>query len=123
MGRTLNQVISALPKDRQKKVDEQYRLMKDEIESLSELRVISGRAQAEVAATLNIKQPSVSKIEKQTDMYLSTLRDYVNAVGGELELVVRLPKHRALRLNRLGDLNSLGKAQSLSKGLKRATKR
>ncbi len=104
MGRTLNQVIAALPKDRQKKVDEQYRLMKDEIESLAELRQLSGKAQAEVAAALNIKQPSVSKIEKQTDMYLSTLQDYVKAVGGELDLVVRLPKHRALRIGRLGDV-------------------
>lgn len=104
MGRTLNQVIAALPKERQKKVDEQYRLMKDEIESLAELRQLSGKAQAEVAAALNIKQPSVSKIEKQTDMYLSTLQDYVKAVGGELDLVVRLPKHRALRIGRLGDV-------------------
>lgn len=106
MGRTLNQVIAALPKERQKKVDEQYKLMKDEIESLAELRQLSGKAQADVAAALNIKQPSVSKIEKQTDMYLSTLQDYVKAVGGELDLVVRLPKHRSVRIGRLGDVFS-----------------
>jgi hypothetical protein len=52
---------------------------------------------------LKIKQPSVSKIEKQTDMYLSTLRSYVEAIGGELDLVVRLPSRRPVRLNRLGD--------------------
>jgi hypothetical protein len=60
-------------------------------------------AQAEIAATLRIKQPSVSKIEKQADMYLSTLRSYVEAIGGELDLVVRLPSRRAMRLNRLGE--------------------
>src|SRR5271163_3309552 len=77
--------------------------MKDEIEGLSELRRIVGKAQADIAETLNIKQPSVSKIEKQADMYLSTLRSYVEAVGGKLELVVKLPHHPALHLQHLGD--------------------
>lgn len=106
MGRTLNQVIASLPKERQKKVDERYKLMKDEIESLAQLRQLSGKAQADVAAALKIKQPSVSKIEKQTDMYLSTLQDYVKAVGGELDLVVKLPHHGRMRINRLGDVFS-----------------
>jgi transcriptional regulator with XRE-family HTH domain len=52
------------------------------VEGLRELRKIAGKAQAEIAMALNIKQPSVSKIEKQTDMYLSTLRSYVEAIGG-----------------------------------------
>jgi hypothetical protein len=76
---------------------------KQEVESLRELREIAGKAQVEVAAALNIKQPSVSKIEKQADMYLSTLRGYVEAIGGELELVVRLPERPVARLYRLGD--------------------
>jgi Helix-turn-helix domain len=53
---------------------------------------------------LKIKQPSVSKIEKQADMYLSTLKSYVEAVGGKLELIVKLPSRPALRLDRLGDV-------------------
>ena len=50
---------------------------------------------------LNIKQPSVSKIEKQADMYLSTLRSYVQAIGGALELVVTLPGRPPMRLQHL----------------------
>lgn len=42
-----------------------------------------------------LSQPFVSKIEKQTDMYLSTLRKYIEAIGGKLELVVKLPKRHA----------------------------
>ena len=57
-----------------------------------------------MASALNIKQPSVSKIEKQTDMYLSTLRGYVEAMGGQLELVVTLPTRGPLRLRNLGDM-------------------
>jgi DNA-binding XRE family transcriptional regulator len=53
------------------------------VEGLRQLRQLAGKGQADIASALNIKQPSVSKIEKQTDMYLSTLRSYVEAVGGE----------------------------------------
>ena len=59
---------------------------------------------------MKIKQPSISKIEKQTDMYLSTLRSYVEAIGGELDLVVRLPSRRAMRLQRLGEMLSSASA-------------
>jgi len=112
MGRTLNEMIDALPKQRRERIDARYRELKDEVESLSELRKAAGKAQADIAATLKIKQPSVSKIERQTDMYLSTLRSYVEAVGGKLDLVVRLPAHRAIRLHRLGELLSGAKPAS-----------
>src|SRR5260370_40908108 len=104
MGRSLDQVIADLPTDRQARIDARYREMKDEVESLRELRQVAGKAQAEIAAALNIKQPSVSKIEKQADMYLSTLRSYVKAIGGELDPMVRLPKHGVLRIQHLCDV-------------------
>jgi transcriptional regulator with XRE-family HTH domain len=106
MGRTLSEMIDALPKERRERVDARYRELKDEIKSLRELRKAAGKAQAEIAATLKIKQPSISKIEKQTDMYLSTLRSYVEAIGGELDLIVRLPPRRVMRLHRLGEVLS-----------------
>lgn len=103
MGRNLNQVLADLPAGRRARIDADYRAKKAEIESLGELRRVAGEAQADVASALKIKQPSMSKIEKQTDMYLSTLRSYVQAIGGELDLVVRLPRRPALRLQHLSD--------------------
>jgi transcriptional regulator with XRE-family HTH domain len=103
MGRNLNQIIADLPRERQAKIDARYRELRDEVEGLRELRQVAGKAQADIASALNIKQPSVSKMEKQADMYLSTLRSYVQAIGGELDLVVRLPKRPALRLQHLSD--------------------
>ncbi len=103
MGRNVNRIIADLPPERQAKIEARYREIKDEVEGLRELRQVAGKAQANIAAALDIKQPSVSKIEKQTDMYLSTLRSYVQAIGGELDLVVRLPKRPALRLRHLSD--------------------
>ena len=104
MGRTLSEMIDALPKQRRERVDAQYRKLRDDVESLREIRKVAGKAQADIAAALKIKQPSVSKIEKQTDMYLSTLRSYVEAIGGKLDLVVRLPSRRAMHLNQLGEV-------------------
>ena len=104
MGRNLNQIIADLPPDRQARIDARYREMKAEVDGLRELRQVAGKAQADIATALNIKQPSVSKIEKQADMYLSTLRSYVEAIGGELELVVKLlPERPVLRLQHLGE--------------------
>jgi DNA-binding XRE family transcriptional regulator len=104
MGRTLDQIIAELPVEQQEKIEARYQALKQEVEGLRALRLIAGKAQADIAATLNIKQPSVSKIEKQADMYLSTLRSYVEAVGGELELHIKLPAHPLLKLRSLGEV-------------------
>jgi hypothetical protein len=104
MGRSVDDVIAELPRGRQERVQARYLELKREVEGLRELRRLAGKAQAEVATTMKIRQPSVSKIEKQADMYLSTLRNYVEAVGGRLDLVVRLPGRAPIHLQRLGDL-------------------
>jgi len=59
---------------------------------LSEVRQLAGKSQQEVAETLGMKQPSLSKLEKQADMQISTLQKIVRALGGELEVLARFPK-------------------------------
>ena len=69
------------------------------------LRLASGVASVnELAKPFPMSQPAVSKIEKQTDMYLSTLRGYVEAIGGQLDLIVRLPSRRPMHVRQLGDV-------------------
>lgn len=104
MGRKLNDIIATLPAERGERVEARFQELKGEVESLGELRRAVGKAQAEIASALKIKQPSVSKIERQADMYLSTLKSYVEAIGGQLDLVVHLPSRAPLRIERLGDL-------------------
>ena len=58
---------------------------------LSEMRQMAGKSQQEVADILGIKQPSLSKLENQSDMQISTLQKLVTALGGELEVVARFP--------------------------------
>ena len=69
MGRTLSEIMAELPPERRKRIDARYRELKEEVESLRQLREVAGKAQADIAAALKIKQPSVSKIERQADMY------------------------------------------------------
>ena len=115
MGRSLDDIIAALPHDEQVALEVRHGALKQNVGGLRELRQIAGKAQADIASALNITQPSVSKIEKQTDMHLSTLRNYVEAVGGELELTVKLPRRPALRIHHLGDLAPAGAVQARKK--------
>ncbi len=60
---------------------------------LAELRRALKLSQDEIAQTLQIGQGSVAKLEKRTDMYVSTLRRFIEAMGGELEIVARFADH------------------------------
>lgn len=58
---------------------------------LAEIRRQTGLTQEELAESLGIKQPSLSKLESQSDMQISTLQRLIEALGGNLELVAHLP--------------------------------
>jgi DNA-binding XRE family transcriptional regulator len=69
---------------------------------LAELRRAHALSQETLAETLHIGQAAVAKIEKRTDMYVSTLRRFVEAMGGELEITARFPDH-AVRIRSFGE--------------------
>lgn len=58
---------------------------------LSEIRRARQMTQERLAETLGMSQSEVSKVERRTDVYVSTLRRYIEAMGGELEIVARFP--------------------------------
>lgn len=106
MGRTIKEVMAGLPKDRQKRIKARAAELRREIEGLKALRKLAERSQEQIAQTLGIKQPSVVKIERQTDLYLSTLRRFVEAAGGKLELRVELPGTGPFTLTGVGEIDS-----------------
>ncbi len=59
---------------------------------LHELRRARGLSQKMLAEALHVQQPSVAKMERRTDMYISTLRSHIEAMGGELEVVAKFPE-------------------------------
>lgn len=70
---------------------------------LNELRQARTMSQEKLAEELHIKQSSVSKIEHRTDIYLSTLRNYIEALGGELDIIAKFPEGQ-IRINQFHDL-------------------
>jgi len=72
---------------------------------LNELRQARGLSQKMLAEILHVQQPSIAKMEKRTDMYLSTLRSHIEAMGGQLEVVARFPDG-AVRISNFADLGS-----------------
>lgn len=71
---------------------------------LAEIRKAIGMTQADLAGKLDVAQGSVSKIENAADMYLTTLRKYVEALGGELHLTATFADGRVWQIDRLGDI-------------------
>lgn len=106
MGRTLGQKITALPPKRRAKVRARAAELIAKEMSLQALRKALNRTQVEVAKALDVGQHTVSRYEQRTDMLVSTLQEYVRAMGGELELVVRFPNRRPVRLRSLGQVRS-----------------
>src|SRR3989304_1646491 len=58
---------------------------------LQELRRARGLSQEALAATLHVGQASISKLERRTDMYISTLRSHIRAMGGDLKIIAPSP--------------------------------
>jgi len=59
---------------------------------LHELRKIRNATQTDVAKAMSVEQAAVSKLERREDMYVSTLRQYIQALGGELKLIASFPE-------------------------------
>lgn len=71
---------------------------------LAEIRKAIGMTQADLAGKLDVAQGSVSKIENAADMYLTTLRKYVEALGGELHLTAKFADGRELEIEHLAEM-------------------
>lgn len=106
MGRSHDEIMAALPEDRRSRIEARAQELVAEVEGLKALRQLAERSQEQIAETLGVKQPSVHKIERQADLYLSTLRRFVEAAGGKLELRVELPGKGVLHLTGVGDIHA-----------------
>jgi transcriptional regulator with XRE-family HTH domain len=102
MAHALDDFIATLPKKERKLIDERARQLIAEELSLRDLRKAIGKTQTTLAKRLSIGQDAVSRLETRGDMHVSTLRNFLKAMGGELELLVRFPDLPPIRLEKLG---------------------
>ena len=102
MAKKWRALYNKIPADRRAKIEAQ--VAKDLAEMpLRELRRARELSQVRLAETLETTQSEVSKIERRSDLYVSTLRSYIEAMGGDLEIVARFPDG-AVRINQFKEV-------------------
>lgn len=101
MAASLEDKLARLPGDRRAKVDARAAELIAEEMTLRDLRRALERTQVRLARELGVKQETVSRLEQRSDMLLSTLRSYVEAMGGELELLATFPDRPPVRVKTL----------------------
>jgi hypothetical protein len=104
MAIRLDDFVAKLPKKQQQAIKKRTAELIAEEATLRQLREARERSQAELGEKLQIKQAAVSKLERRTDMYLSTLRSYIEAMGGTLEIVARFP-NQVVRITQFESLD------------------
>lgn len=98
MATTLTEMMARLPAARRRRIEARAAERIAEELALRDLRKALGKTQVEVARRLRISQVTLSDTERRGDVMLSTLRKYVGALGGKLELVARFPDRTAIRI-------------------------
>ncbi len=90
MAKSFKTLEERMPSSARARSDEKARILIAEM-PLHEMRVARDLTQEHLAKLLKVKQASVSKLERRADMYVSTLRNFVRAMGGDLEITARFP--------------------------------
>ena len=104
MAKKFSELRAAMSPQARAQAAELAQTMLDEM-PLHELRQARGLSQKMLADVLHVQQPSIAKMEKRTDMYLSTLRSHIQAMGGELEVIARFPAG-AVKISNFAELGA-----------------
>ena len=102
MAKKFSDLRAKLPAKAQAIAAKQTQTMLAEM-PLHELRRARGLSQKMLAEALHVQQPSVAKLERRTDMYISSLRSHIEAMGGELEVIAKFPDGE-VRINNFAEL-------------------
>ena len=90
MAKKFNELRSRMSPESLAKAELKAKVMLAEM-PLHELRQALGLSQKDLAEALHVQQPSIAKLERRTDMYLSSLRNHIEAMGGQLDVIARFP--------------------------------
>ncbi len=103
MVKTLNEKLSELPAARRERILSETDRLHAEYLTLQELRKAMELTQEQLAEMLDIRQATIAQTEKRKDLMISTLRSYVEAMGGKLSLTVEIPGRKSVSLVGFGD--------------------
>ena len=123
MAKTHEQLMAGLSPQRRRRVEARAAQLIAEEQSLRDLRQARRMTQQHMAKRLGVRQHSISRLEQRTDMLLSTLRDYVGKMGGELVLTAHFPDRDPVRIAGFADITGGSKGNRRSSRRARAVAR
>ena len=121
MTKTLEQMMKEVSPGRRKKIERRAAQLIAEEMSLRELRRAHKLTQGRLAKTLRIGQDQVSRLEQRSDLLISTLRSYIEAMGGRLTLLAEFPNRKPVALARISTLDPESSQMSLTLPSRRTT--
>jgi transcriptional regulator with XRE-family HTH domain len=107
MGISQEEVLARMSPEMRAEVEVRGRELIEEVLTLRDLRSAHQLTQKRVAELLGVQQDSVSRMERRTDMLLSTMSGYVEAMGGTLRLIAEFPNRRPFTV-KLSDVMDSG---------------
>lgn len=113
MAKKLDDMLAAMPADRRANIETRA----GELATLKDLRQAVAQTQEELATALGVGQDTISRLEKRSDMLLSTLRRYVEAMGGKLELVAQFPDRPPLVIDHLAGERGVHRSSRKTRGV------
>ena len=108
--KNFNELLAKMPAESVKRVREKATKDLQEL-ALNELREARHMTQTNLARVLKVNQAAISKLENRTDMYVGTLKSYVQAMGGELRIEAVFPDGKVL----INQFEEIGKAMAAAK--------
>ena len=104
MTNTLKNRVKNLPAARRNKIKKRAKELIAQELTLRDLRKALALTQADVSSKLHMKQEAISRLERRSDILLSTLVSYIKAMGGELNLTAKFPNRPAIKLKGFEDI-------------------
>jgi transcriptional regulator with XRE-family HTH domain len=101
MAKSLDEKLAALPAKRRSRIQARAA----ELATLKDLRLAAEHTQQELAQALGVRQDTISRLEQRSDMLISTMRRYVEAMGGSMDIVVKFPNRPSVKLDSLVQTN------------------
>lgn len=104
MTKSLHDKLSALPESRQSVIQSRTEQLIAEEMTLRDLRLALKRTQKDLSESLHINQDGISRLEKRSDMLLSTLSKYIEALGGSLKITAEFPNRPTVVIHQFSDI-------------------
>lgn len=106
MSRSLNDKLNSLSAERINKIEERATQLIAEEMTLRDLRLALEKTQVDLGEILHMKQEGISRLEKRSDMLISTLSKYISAMGGSLKLMAEFPDRAPVEIHGIAEIRS-----------------